>query len=229
MRGRYAETVVTKKRASSRDFINAYDREESSGHLAIGTAKDAGNPHWRHSLVHVLVATISSFLFGYHLGVVNETLESISFDLGFSGNTMAEGLVVSTCLGGAFVGICIQWLDSGWCWAPQGVPALCFTNDNWGFNECNNKRSVGYASREVFCWNWDGNWPTCCGSLCDRGFTSLCKGYVWEFDPNFDLSWTYGIFAHWNSSQGNYGLVAHLFLGFCHPCCNSRCFYGVLC
>ncbi|KAJ6394678.1 hypothetical protein OIU77_023810 [Salix suchowensis] len=90
MRGRYAETVVTKKRASSRDFINAYDREESSGHLAIGTAKDAGNPHWRHSLVHVLVATISSFLFGYHLGVVNETLESISFDLGFSGNTMAE-------------------------------------------------------------------------------------------------------------------------------------------
>lgn len=40
----------------------------AAGHLAIGTAKDAGNPHWRHSLVHVLVATISSFLFGYHLG-----------------------------------------------------------------------------------------------------------------------------------------------------------------
>ncbi|KAF2323429.1 hypothetical protein GH714_035411 [Hevea brasiliensis] len=46
----------------------------------------------------------SSFLFGYHIGVVNETLESISLDLSFSGNTMAEGLVVSTCLGGAFVG-----------------------------------------------------------------------------------------------------------------------------
>ena len=29
------ETVVTKKRASSRDFINAYDREESSGILIL--------------------------------------------------------------------------------------------------------------------------------------------------------------------------------------------------
>jgi hypothetical protein len=35
MRGRYVETVVTKKRASSRDFINAYDREESSGILTL--------------------------------------------------------------------------------------------------------------------------------------------------------------------------------------------------
>ena len=35
MRGRYVETVVTKKRASSRDFINAYDREESSGILIL--------------------------------------------------------------------------------------------------------------------------------------------------------------------------------------------------
>ncbi|KAL1292940.1 hypothetical protein AAHE18_19G035600 [Arachis hypogaea] len=42
--------------------------------------------------------------------LVNETLESISEDLDFSGNTMAEGLVVSTCLGGAFVGS----LFSGW-------------------------------------------------------------------------------------------------------------------
>jgi len=36
---------------------------------------------------------------------------------------------------GCICWIYIQWLDSGWCWAPQGVPALCFTNDNWGFNE----------------------------------------------------------------------------------------------
>ncbi|KAF9690127.1 hypothetical protein SADUNF_Sadunf01G0163600 [Salix dunnii] len=143
MRGRYAETVVTKKRASSRDFINAYDREESSGHLAIGTAKDAGNPHWRHSLVHVLVATISSFLFGYHLGVVNETLESISFDLGFSGNTMAEGLVVSTCLGGAFVGSVFSgWIADGvgrrrafqLCALPMiiGASMSATTKDLWG-------------------------------------------------------------------------------------------------
>jgi MFS family permease len=56
------------------------------------------------SLPHVCVATLTSFLFGYHSGVVNEPLESISTDLGFAGNTLAEGLVVSICLGGAFVG-----------------------------------------------------------------------------------------------------------------------------
>ncbi|CAK7356714.1 unnamed protein product [Dovyalis caffra] len=135
MRGRYAEAVVTKKRVSSRDFINAYDREESSGQLANGTAKDAGNPHWRHSLVHVLAATVSSFLFGYHLGVVNETLESISFDLGFSGNTMAEG--------GAFVGsIFSGWIADGvgrrrafqLCALPMiiGASMSATTKDLWG-------------------------------------------------------------------------------------------------
>ncbi|XP_010656302.1 probable plastidic glucose transporter 2 isoform X2 [Vitis vinifera] len=68
------------------------------------------NPSWKLSLPHIIVATISSFLFGYHLGVVNEPLETIALDLGFSGNTLAEGLVVSTCLGGAFIGS----LFSGW-------------------------------------------------------------------------------------------------------------------
>ncbi|XP_052200073.1 probable plastidic glucose transporter 2 isoform X2 [Diospyros lotus] len=68
------------------------------------------NPSWKPSFPHVIVATIVSFLFGYHLGVVNEPLESISNDLGFTGNTLAEGLVVSTCLAGAFIGS----LLSGW-------------------------------------------------------------------------------------------------------------------
>lgn len=82
---------------------------------------------------------MTSFLFHIYCRVVNEPLESISHDLGFSGNTLAEGemeylyffymfsssfcfqhtalcsnefdnffwnegLVVSTCLGGAFIG-----------------------------------------------------------------------------------------------------------------------------
>ncbi|KAG4197460.1 hypothetical protein ERO13_A05G024400v2 [Gossypium hirsutum] len=74
--------------------------------MDVGTT----NPSWLLSFPHVVVATISSLLFGYHLGVVNEPLESISIDLGFRGNTLAEGLVVSTCLGGAFIGS----LFSGW-------------------------------------------------------------------------------------------------------------------
>uniref|UniRef100_A0A7N2L4U3 Major facilitator superfamily (MFS) profile domain-containing protein n=1 Tax=Quercus lobata TaxID=97700 RepID=A0A7N2L4U3_QUELO len=46
--------------------------------------------------------------------VVNEPLESISVDLHFSGNTLAEGLVVSTCLGGAVVGALLSgWIADG--------------------------------------------------------------------------------------------------------------------
>ncbi|KAK9102721.1 hypothetical protein Sjap_019975 [Stephania japonica] len=41
---------------------------------------------------------------------VNETLESIALDLDFIGNIMAEGLVVSICMGGGFIGS----LFSGW-------------------------------------------------------------------------------------------------------------------
>ncbi|WCJ42499.1 Major facilitator superfamily protein [Euphorbia peplus] len=90
-------------RMTSRDYTNAADLEHSSA-LQDSLDPYVKNPSWRLSLPHVLVATISSFLFGYHLGVVNEPLETISSDLEFNGNTLAEGLVVSTCLGGAFVG-----------------------------------------------------------------------------------------------------------------------------
>ncbi|KAL6974422.1 hypothetical protein U1Q18_028605 [Sarracenia purpurea var. burkii] len=98
------------KRMSSREYGNSVDVEENSALLQNGMGEETGNPSWKLSIPHVLVATIVSFLFGYHLGVVNEPLESISIDLGFSGNTLAEGLVVSTCLAGAFVGS----LFSGW-------------------------------------------------------------------------------------------------------------------
>ncbi|KAL2926854.1 putative plastidic glucose transporter 2 [Bienertia sinuspersici] len=94
----------TYKRLNSRDYSETMDMEDNSGFLQNDTWQESGNPSWKPSLPHVLVATLTSFLFGYHLGVVNEPLESISLDLGFKGNTIAEGLVVSTCLGGAFVG-----------------------------------------------------------------------------------------------------------------------------
>ncbi|CAN1302039.1 Probable plastidic glucose transporter 3 [Linum perenne] len=141
MRGRHLEnSYYTYKRLSSKEFVDSYDDREAD---PIQTSKDIGNPPWRRSLMHILVATISSFLFGYHLGVVNETLESMSVDLGFSGNTMAEGLVVSTCLGGAFIGS----LFSGWvadgagrrrafqlCALPMiiGASMSATTNNLWG-------------------------------------------------------------------------------------------------
>ncbi|ERM98627.1 hypothetical protein AMTR_s00109p00091210 [Amborella trichopoda] len=102
------------KRMPSRELLGVPGRggvaEADSVCLQHNMGQEAGNPSWRYSLPHVCVATISSFLFGYHIGVVNEPLESIAFDLGFGGNTLAEGLVVSMCLVGAFVGC----LLSGW-------------------------------------------------------------------------------------------------------------------
>lgn len=109
MWGRQGEASVTYKRVSSRDNTKV-DLEESSALFQNGMGQEITNPSWKLSLPHIIVATISSFLFGYHLGVVNEPLETIALDLGFSGNTLAEGLVVSTCLGGAFIGS----LFSGW-------------------------------------------------------------------------------------------------------------------
>lgn len=113
MWGRQGEASVTYKRVSSRDNTKV-DMEESSALFQNGMGQEITNPSWKLSLPHIIVATISSFLFGYHLGVVNEPLETIALDLGFSGNTLAEGLVVSTCLGGAFIGsLCSGWIADG--------------------------------------------------------------------------------------------------------------------
>ncbi|GMP59816.1 hypothetical protein CsSME_00022945 [Camellia sinensis var. sinensis] len=96
-----------------RDYDNTVDKENSAL-LQNSMGQETMNPSWKLSLPHVLVATTASFLFGYHLGVVNEPLESISIDLGFSGNTLAEGLVVSTCLAGAFIGCLLSgWIADG--------------------------------------------------------------------------------------------------------------------
>eukprot|EP00262_Sarcandra_glabra_P009412 TRINITY_DN2378_c0_g1_i1.p1 TRINITY_DN2378_c0_g1~~TRINITY_DN2378_c0_g1_i1.p1 ORF type:complete len:491 (+),score=74.08 TRINITY_DN2378_c0_g1_i1:357-1829(+) len=104
------EASLVYKRMPSRDPMDVVDREDDSARLQNNIGQETTNPSWRPSLPYVCIATISSFLFGYHIGVVNEPLESIASDLGFGGNTLAEGLVVSTCLGGAFVGC----LFSGW-------------------------------------------------------------------------------------------------------------------
>ncbi|XP_027357809.1 probable plastidic glucose transporter 2 isoform X3 [Abrus precatorius] len=112
--GHYRENSSMYKRTSSREYSNIEDMEENSDILDNCSDKGTVNPSWKLSLPHVVVATISSFLFGYHLGVVNEPLESISVDLGFHGNTLAEGLVVSICLGGALIGCLLSgWIADG--------------------------------------------------------------------------------------------------------------------
>ncbi|KAJ1401473.1 Sugar/inositol transporter [Sesbania bispinosa] len=59
---------------------------------------------WLPAFPHVLVASMSNFIFGYHIGVMNGPIVSIARELGFEGNSFIEGLVVSIFIAGAFIG-----------------------------------------------------------------------------------------------------------------------------
>ncbi|GAU42090.1 hypothetical protein TSUD_134740 [Trifolium subterraneum] len=59
---------------------------------------------WLPAFPHVLVASMSNFTFGYHIGVMNGPIVSIARELGFEGNSFIEGLVVSIFIAGAFIG-----------------------------------------------------------------------------------------------------------------------------
>ncbi|KAL0427022.1 UNVERIFIED_CONTAM: putative plastidic glucose transporter 2 [Sesamum latifolium] len=131
-----------KRTMISRDFNYSTDVEDSSELVKHISEQETASPPWKLSLPHVLVATLVSFLFGYHLGVVNEPLESISVDLGFHGNTLEEGLVVSTCLAGAFIGSLI----SGWIAdevGRRGAFQLCALPMIVGASLCATARSLG--------------------------------------------------------------------------------------
>ncbi|XP_055823374.1 probable plastidic glucose transporter 1 [Solanum dulcamara] len=65
---------------------------------------DGGDLGWLPAFPHVLTASMSNFLFGYHIGVMNGPIVSIAKELGFEGNSFLEGLVVSIFIGGAFIG-----------------------------------------------------------------------------------------------------------------------------
>ncbi|XP_043805842.1 probable plastidic glucose transporter 1 isoform X3 [Manihot esculenta] len=47
---------------------------------------------------------MSNFLFGYHIGVMNGPIVSVARELGFEGDPILEGLVVSIFIAGAFIG-----------------------------------------------------------------------------------------------------------------------------
>lgn len=59
---------------------------------------------WLPAFPHAVMASMANFLFGYHIGVMNGPLTSIAHDLKFEGDTIMEGIVVSTFLVGAFLG-----------------------------------------------------------------------------------------------------------------------------
>ncbi|KAG0565315.1 hypothetical protein M758_8G176000 [Ceratodon purpureus] len=55
-------------------------------------------------LPYVGTACLASLLFGYHLGVINGSLEHIAAGLGFAGDAILQGWVVSSTLAGAAAG-----------------------------------------------------------------------------------------------------------------------------
>ncbi|XP_058006001.1 probable plastidic glucose transporter 1 isoform X2 [Hevea brasiliensis] len=66
-----------------------------------GESADFG---WLPAFPHALIASMSNFLFGYHIGVMNGPIVSVARELGFEGDPILEGLVVSIFIAGAFIG-----------------------------------------------------------------------------------------------------------------------------
>uniref|UniRef100_A0A0C9SAU7 TSA: Wollemia nobilis Ref_Wollemi_Transcript_1834_2037 transcribed RNA sequence n=1 Tax=Wollemia nobilis TaxID=56998 RepID=A0A0C9SAU7_9CONI len=83
--------------------------DASSNHLSDSINKESYismrfDGGWLPSFPHVLMASISNILFGYHIGVMNGPITSIAHVLGFEGDPLMEGLVVSIFVAAAFVG-----------------------------------------------------------------------------------------------------------------------------
>ncbi|KAE8075626.1 hypothetical protein FH972_014322 [Carpinus fangiana] len=91
--------------AAKKQLNELETREPESEELLVreknGESFDFG---WLPAFPHALVASMSNFLFGYHIGVMNGPIVSIARELGFEGNSILEGLVVSIFIAGAFLG-----------------------------------------------------------------------------------------------------------------------------
>ncbi|KAL6287306.1 hypothetical protein ACE6H2_011696 [Prunus campanulata] len=80
-------------------------QKPDSEKLRVGEEKGEGfDLGWLPAFPHVFIASMSNFLFGYHIGVMNGPIISIARELGFEGNSILEGLVVSIFIVGAFLG-----------------------------------------------------------------------------------------------------------------------------
>ncbi|KAG7010398.1 putative plastidic glucose transporter 1, partial [Cucurbita argyrosperma subsp. argyrosperma] len=72
------------------------------GHSRSSSPGPTAADQRRWSAIHTSV--LSNFLFGYHIGVMNGPIISVARELGFDGNPILEGLVVSIFIVGAFLG-----------------------------------------------------------------------------------------------------------------------------
>jgi sugar porter (SP) family MFS transporter len=100
--------LPSRERALTDIKVERMNSDSATVHLETSLLPGSSEPGWRRSLPHVVIATLASVLFGYHMGVVNVPLEHIGKDLLFSGHTILQGLVVSVSLASAFVGCAVS-------------------------------------------------------------------------------------------------------------------------
>ncbi|XP_016488593.1 putative plastidic glucose transporter 1 [Nicotiana tabacum] len=100
--------VLAANKQQPHDIINSENRDDENELLQekviAAAAADELDLGWLPAFPHVLTASMSNFLFGYHIGVMNGPIVSIAKELGFEGNSFLEGLVVSIFIVGAFIG-----------------------------------------------------------------------------------------------------------------------------
>ncbi|KAL2926340.1 putative plastidic glucose transporter 1 [Bienertia sinuspersici] len=100
----FSVTASDKKKNS--DFISNQKSDNKAEELLKGKDGSAREIDlgWLPALPHVSTASMANFLFGYHIGVMNGPIVSVARELGFEGNSIIEGLVVSIFIAGAFIG-----------------------------------------------------------------------------------------------------------------------------
>ncbi|KAI3459790.1 hypothetical protein Pfo_016453 [Paulownia fortunei] len=97
-------TVAQQKQAPELEPQNNNNPDDENKLLSEKGGGEEVQFGWLPAFPHVLTASMSNFLFGYHIGVMNGPIVSIAKELGFEGNSFLEGLVVSIFIGGAFIG-----------------------------------------------------------------------------------------------------------------------------
>ncbi|AEE27781.1 Major facilitator superfamily protein [Arabidopsis thaliana] len=98
---RFFRSSKRKKRVTTLSTKKPDDDHEIS---PVPPEKFSADLGWLSAFPHVSVASMANFLFGYHIGVMNGPIVSIARELGFEGNSILEGLVVSIFIAGAFIG-----------------------------------------------------------------------------------------------------------------------------
>ncbi|KAK3287867.1 hypothetical protein CYMTET_4645 [Cymbomonas tetramitiformis] len=89
---------------SSLDSEQYLDDSFSKNVLSGGSRTESIREVFLRVFPAIAVSSLSAWIFGYHLGVVNGSLEYLANDLGFASSTGLKGLVVSITLVGATFG-----------------------------------------------------------------------------------------------------------------------------